>query len=119
MCISIKLQVMALVLSYQGCASIEWVDLPQKVAEPTKETTVTSEFWAERIESTDLNEDGVKVYIFKNPVTDRKTDALATCGDGAPEERQVGDAIELKVIQTTRGKATSFSVACKKPPETG
>jgi hypothetical protein len=119
-CISIKIQVMALVFSYQGCASIEWADLPQKVVEPTKELSVTtSEFWAERIASTDPNEDGYRVYIFKDPITNRKTDAVAACGDGSAEERQVGEGVELKIIQTTRGKATSFSVACKKPPETG
>jgi hypothetical protein len=119
MCVSIKLQIMAMVFSYQGCASIEWAGLPQKLGEPTTVPTVTSEFWAERIESTDPNEDGFKLYIFKDPVTNRKTDAVATCGDGSPEERPAGDGIELKIIQTTRGKVTSFSVACKKPPETG
>jgi hypothetical protein len=119
MCISIKIQVMAMVFSYQGCASIEWVDLPQKVVEPTKEVIVTSEFWAERLEGTDPNEDGIRVYIFKNPTTNRKTDAMAACGDGQAEERQVAGSTELKIVQTTRGKLTSFSVACKKPPETG
>jgi hypothetical protein len=110
---------MALVFSYQGCASVEWVELPQKV-EPTKEMAMTtSEFWAEQIASTDLNEEGFKVYIFKDPNSNRKTDAVASCGDGSAEERQVGDAIELKIIRTTRGKITSFSVACRKPPETG
>ena len=117
-CISIKIQVFSLVLSYQGCASIDWVDLPQRVELP-KELTVTSEFWAERIENTDPDENGFSVYIFKNPATNRKTDAVAACGDGLPEERQVDDGIELKIIQTTHGKVTSFSVACKKPPETG
>ena len=110
---------MALVFSYQGCASVEWVGLPQKV-EPTTEVAVTtSEFWAHRLESTDPNEEGFRVYIFKDPATNRKTDAVAACGDGSAEERQVGDGTELKIIQTTRGKVTSFSVACKKPPETG
>ena len=118
MCISIKIQIMAMVFSYQGCASVEWVNLPQKV-EPPKEPTVMSEFWAQRLESTDPNEEGVRVYIFKDPATNRKTDAVAACGDGSAEERQVGDSTELKIVQTTRGKLTSFSVACKKPPETG
>jgi hypothetical protein len=117
-CISIKIQVFTLVFSYQGCVSMEWVDLPQKV-DLTKDLTVTSEFWAERIESTDPDEDGFRVFIFKNPATNRKTDAMASCGDGLAEERQVDDGIELKIIQTTRGKVTSFSVACKEPPETG
>jgi hypothetical protein len=118
MCISIKLQVFALVFSYQGCVSIEWVDLPQMVEVP-KERPMTSEFWAERIDSTDPDEDGHRVYIFRNPTTNRKMDAAATCGDGMPEERQLGDSIELKIVQTTFGKVTSYSVACKKPPETG
>ena len=119
MCISITVQVMALVLSYQGCASIGWVGYPQKIGEPTKDPTVTSEFWAERLESTDPNEEGFRTYIFKNPVTNRKTDAIAACGDGQAEERQVSEGTELKIIQTTHGKVTSFSVACRKPPETG
>ena len=118
MCVSIKLQVFALVFSYHGCASIEWVDLPQTVEVP-KERPATSEFWAERIDSTDPDEDGHRIYIFRNPRTNRKMDATATCGDAGPEERHEGDAIELKIVQTTFGKVTSFSVACKRPPETG
>lgn len=37
----IKIQVFALVLSYQGCASFEWVDLP-KIVEPPQDPVVSS-----------------------------------------------------------------------------
>src|SRR5437867_1611240 len=118
MCVSIRMQIFALVFSYQGCASVEWINMPQRVEVP-KELPSTSEFWARRIDSTDPDEDGNIVYIFRNPKSDRKSDATATCGDGKPQERQVEDGVEVKIVETTFRNSTSFSVACVKPPEIG
>ena len=118
MCVSIKMQIFALVFSYQGCASVEWVNLPEKVEMPN-ELPATSEFWAQRIDSTDPDEDGNTVYLFRNPKTNRKTDATATCGDGMPEERQDTDGVQVKIIETTFRNVTSFSVACRKPADIG
>ena len=118
MCVSITVQVFTLMLSYQGCASVQWLDRPQ-IAKAPKEPPLIYEFWAERIESTDADEDGHRIYIFRNPTTNRKNDATATCGDTGPQERQADHAVELKIIQTTSGNVSSFSVACKPAPETG
>jgi hypothetical protein len=118
MCVSIKMQIFALVFSYQGCASFEWVDLPQK-AEASNPPPETSEFWAERIESTDPDEDGARIYIFRHPTSNRKMDAVATCGEAGPEERQDGNTPELKIVQTTSGTIATFAVACKPAPKTG
>jgi hypothetical protein len=117
MCVSIKLQLFSLVLSYHGCATLEWVDLPQKAEAPPPPSV--TEFWAEQIESTDANEDGGRVYIFRNPATGRKMDAVGLCPDAGPETRESGGNVEIKIIQTTARKLSTFSVSCKKPPPTG
>jgi hypothetical protein len=117
MCVSIKIQLFSLVLSYHGCATLEWVDLPQKVEAPSPPSV--TEFWAEQIESTDRGEDGSRVYIFRNPATARKMDAVGLCPDTGPETRETEGNTELKIVQTTAGKLTTFSVSCKKPPPTG
>lgn len=117
MCVSIKVQLFSLVLSYYGCASLEWVDLPQKAEAPPPPSV--TEFWAEQIASTDPDEDGSRVYIFRNPATARKMDAVGLCPDAGPETRENEGNTELKIVQTTAGKVTTFSVSCKKPPSTG
>src|ERR1700759_3630773 len=94
MCVSLKVQMFALVFSYQGCVDIGWVGAEQALAAP--EVPQSTEFWAERIDSTDTDEDGYNIYIFKNPATNRKTDAAAACGDTGPQERKVGDVTEVK-----------------------
>jgi hypothetical protein len=48
MCVSIKVQLFSLVMSYYGCANVEWIDLPQKAEAPPQHSV--SEFWAEQIE---------------------------------------------------------------------
>jgi hypothetical protein len=117
MCVSLKLQLFSMILSFNGCATLEWVDLPQK-AEAPPQPSVT-EFWAEQIESTDPNEDGGRLYIFRNPATGRKMDAVGVCPDAGPETRQNEGNTELKIVQTTARKLSTFSVGCKKPPPTG
>jgi hypothetical protein len=104
-------------MSYYGCANVEWIDLPQKAEAPPQHSV--SEFWAEQIESTDPDENGNRVYIFRNPATERKTDAVGQCSDTGPETRENEGNTELKIVQTTAGKVTSFSISCKKPPVTG
>jgi hypothetical protein len=117
MCVSIKIQLFSLVMSYHGCATLEWVDLPQKAEAPPAPSV--NEFWAEQIESTDPDEDGSRVYIFRNPATARKMDAVGICPDTGPETRENGGNTELRIVQTTAGKSTAFSVSCKKPTPTG
>jgi hypothetical protein len=117
MCVSLKLQLFSVILSYHGCATLEWVDLPQKAEAPPPPTV--TEFWAEQIESTDQNEDGARVYIFRDPATSRKMDAVGLCFDTGPETRQSEGNTELKIIQSIAGKLATFSVSCKKPPLSG
>jgi hypothetical protein len=117
MCVSLKLQLFSMLLSYHGCATLEWVDLPQKVEAPPPPSI--TEFWAEQIESTDPNEDGARVYIFKNPATGRKMDAVGACPETGPETRDSGGNTELRIIQTIARKLSTFSVSCKKPTPTG
>jgi hypothetical protein len=117
MCVSLKMQLFSMLLSYQGCMTVEWVDLPQKAEAPSPPTV--TEFWAEQIESTDANEEGARVYIFRNPASARKMDAVALCDDTGPETRENEGKLELKIVQTTVRKLTTFSVICKKPPLSG
>jgi hypothetical protein len=117
MCVSIKLQLFSLVLSYHGCATLEWIDLPQKAEAPPAPSI--TEFWAEQIESTDPDEHGGRIFIFRNPATGRKMDAAGNCLDAGPETRETGGNTELKIIQTTAKQLSTFSVGCKKPPPTG
>jgi hypothetical protein len=68
---------------------------PKAEAPPTPSVT---DFWVEQIGSTDSNEDGGGVYIFKNPATGRKVDAVGLCPDAGPEKRESGGNVEIKII---------------------
>jgi hypothetical protein len=100
MCVSIKLQLFSLVLSYHACATLERVDLPQKAEAPPPPSV--TEFWAEQIESTDANEVWRPYLYIQKSGDGRKMAAVRLCPDAGPETRSGGN-VEIKLFKPLRG----------------
>jgi hypothetical protein len=68
-----------------------WLSPLQKIG-VVPDALLLPSFGPKQIESTDADENGSRVYLFRNPATARKMDAIGLCPDTGPETRETGGA---------------------------
>jgi hypothetical protein len=91
-----------------------WLSPLQKIG-VVPDALLLPSFGPKQIESTDADENGSRVYLFRNPATARKMDAIGLCPDTGPETRETGGQYRIENCPNDRGEVDHVSVSCKKP----